>query len=101
MFFSDAFIWHMQRKSRRIHRLCSQKKFRYPGLPGSSHDSYRNALDLNCRIYVVEATLENKCTVSVCVFKTTITQVMLSVLSLFILFPVVFHVALVYNYFYL
>ena len=63
--------------------------------------SYRNALHLNCRIYVVEATLENKCTVSVCVFKTTITQVMLSVLSLFILFPVVFHVALVYNYFYL
>ena len=50
--------------------------------------------------YVVEATLEIKCTVSVCVFKTTITQVMLSVLSLFILFPVVFHVALVYNYFY-
>ena len=33
--------------------------------------------------------------------KTTIMQVMLSVLSLFILFPVVFHVALVYNYFYL
>ena len=60
-----------------------------------------NALDLNCRIYVVEATVENKCTVSVCVFKTTITQVMLSVLSLFILFPVVFHVALVYDYFYL
>ena len=51
--------------------------------------------------YVVEATLEIKCTVSVCVFKTTITQVMLSVLSLFILFPVVFHVTLVYNYFYL
>ena len=52
-------------------------------------------------MYVVEATLENKCTVSVCVFKTTIAQVMLSVLSLFILFPVVLHVALVYNYFYL
>ena len=52
-------------------------------------------------LYVVEATLENKCTVSVCVFKTTITQVMLSVLSLFIVFPVVFHVALLYNYFYL
>ena len=31
MFISDAFIWHMQRKSRRIHRLCSQKQFRYPG----------------------------------------------------------------------
>ena len=30
-----------------------------------------------------------------------VTQVMLSVLSLFILFPVVFHVALVYKYFYL
>ena len=30
----------------------------------------------------MEATLENKCTVSVCVFKTTIAQVMLSVLSL-------------------
>ena len=30
-----------------------------------------------------------------------ITQVTLSVLSLFILFPVVFHVTLVYKYFYL
>ena len=55
----------------------------------------------NCHFYFVEATLENKCTVSVSVFKTTIMQVMLSVLSLFILFPVVFHVALVYNCFYL
>ena len=100
MFNSDAFIWHMRWKSRRIHRLCSQKSFRYPGLPGSSIP-YRNALDLNCRSYVVEATLENKCTVSVCVFKITIMKVMLSVLSLFILLPVVFHVALVYNYFYL
>ena len=52
-------------------------------------------------LYVVEATLENKCTVAVRVFKTTITQVMLSVLSLFILVPVVFHVTLVYNYLYL
>ena len=41
-------------------------------------------------LYVVEATLENKCTVSVCVFKTTIMQVMSPVLSLFILFPIVF-----------
>ena len=39
--------------------------------------------DLNCRFYVVEATLENKCTVSVCVFKTTIMRVMLSVLSVY------------------
>ena len=37
-------------------------------------NSYRNALDLNCRLYVVEATVENKCTVSVCVFKTNIMQ---------------------------
>ena len=45
------------------------------------------------RFYVVKATLGNKCTVSVYVFKTTIMQVMLSVMSLFTLFPVVFHVA--------
>ena len=37
-------------------------------------NSYRNALDLNYRLYVVEATVENKCTVSVCVFKTTTMQ---------------------------
>ena len=49
----------------------------------------------------VEDTLENKCTVCVCVFKTTFMQVMLSVLSLSTLFPVVYHDALVYSYFYL
>ena len=57
--------------------------------------------NLSCRFYVVEATLENKCTVSVCVLKATIMQVMLSVLSLFVPFPVVFHIALLYNYFHL
>ena len=91
MCISDAFIWHIQRKARRIHCIIQvswSAWWQY---------SYRIALYLNCRIQVVEATLENKCTVSACVFNTTITQVMLSVLTLFILFPVVFHVALVYT----
>ena len=100
MFISDTFIWHMQRKSRRIHRLCSQNNLGILVCLVVVFIPKRTRFELPY-LYVVEATLENKCTVSVCVFKTTITQVMLSVLSLFILFPVVFHVALVYNYFYL
>ena len=44
----------MQRKSRI--QSCAVKNNLRSGI-----DTFRNALDLNCHFYVVEATLENKC----------------------------------------
>ena len=47
-------VYRMLQRKSQIHHFCGQKYFR-------QLNSYRNALDLICHIYVVEATLESKC----------------------------------------
>ena len=57
MFISEAFIWHNCNGNRGGFTVCAVKN--------NLGILYRNALDLNCRFYVVGATLENICT-SIC-----------------------------------